>query len=185
MNKRKIFSLILVFCLSSVCTLLGNDLDIGERYALLATTRTNTMQKEMSAAAELGFRIQMAGPTRGNEIVILMEKLATPGNPYRYKLLATTRTGTMEKELNEAGEAGFRIIPQTLISKKRPFGSDEIVVVLENAPDSSAHFKYRLLATRRTSTMEEEILEAEEAGYVLVGICSRDEHVSIMEKEVP
>jgi hypothetical protein len=35
----------------------------------------------------------------------------------------------------------------------------------------------------RTSTMEKEIREAEEAGYVLVGICSRDEHVVIMEKE--
>ena len=31
--------------------------------------------------------------------------------------------------------------------------------------------------------MEKEIREAEEAGYVLVGICSRDEHVVIMEKE--
>jgi hypothetical protein len=113
-----------------------------------------------------------------------MEKLATPQNPYKYKLLATSRTGTMEKELNEAGDAGFRLIPQTMIAKKQLFGGDEVVVIVEKAPDSSAQYKYKLLATQRTSTMEKEIRETEEAGYILVGICSRGEHMVIMEKEV-
>jgi hypothetical protein len=91
---------------------------------------------------------------------------------------------TMEKELNEAGSDGFKIIPQTMIAKKQVFGGVEIVVVMEKAPASSTQFRYRLLATRRTSTMEKEIGDVEEAGYVPVGICSRDEHVVILEKEI-
>ena len=183
MSKRSILGIGLGCFLVSACVLWGDDSDIGKRYALLATTRTQTMQKEMTAAAEQGFQVRMGSQTSGNEMVILMEKLATPENPYKYNLLATSRTSTMEKELNEAGDLGFRIIPQTMIAKKRAIGGDEIVVVLEKAPGSSSQYKYRLLATQRTSTMEKEILEAEEAGYVLIGICSRGEHVVILEKE--
>ena len=86
--------------------------------------------------------------------------------------------------MNEAGSEGFKMIPQTMMAKKRVFGGDEIVVVMEKAPASSTQFQYRLLATRRTSTMEKEIGDIEGAGYALVGICSRDEHVVIMEKEI-
>jgi len=186
MRKIYIFSLSLVFILSSVCLLRSGDSDseMGKRYLLLATSRTKTMQKEITAASEQGFKILMSSPTSGDEMVLLMEKLATPEEPFQYQILATTRTSTMEKELNEAGEEGFKMIPQTMIAKKQVFGGDEIVVVLEKAPKSSSRYTYRFLATQRTSTMEKEILEAEEAGYVLVGICSRSEHMAIMEKEI-
>ncbi len=137
----------------------------------------------MSDAAAQGFRVRMGAPTSGDEMVILMEKLAAPTDPFQYKLLATSRTGTMDKELNEAGDAGFRILPQTMISKKGGTWGNEIVVVLEKAPKSSARYQYKLLATSRTSTMDKEIREAEDAGFVLVGICSRGEHMAIMEKE--
>jgi len=70
-----------------------------------------------------------------------------------------------------------------MIAKKGMMGT-EVVVVLEKAPESSSRYQYKLLATSRTSTMEKEIREAEEAGFVLVGICSRDEHTVIMEKEI-
>jgi hypothetical protein len=184
---RKIMTIIgLVFIFISVGWLWSFDSEdeLGERYVLLATTRTNTMEKEISAAAEQGFRVILGSPTSGSEMVILMEKLATPEDPFQYQLLATSRTSTMEKELNQAGDEGFRIIPQTMIAKKQIFGGDEIVVVLERSPKSTLQYQYKFLATQRTSTMEKEILDAEEAGFVLVGICSRGEHMVIMEREV-
>ena len=57
------------------------------------------------------------------------------------------------------------------------------VVILEKDPDSTSQYEYRLLATERTSTMDKEITYAEEAGFKLVGICSRGEHMVIMERE--
>ena len=159
-----------------------ND-ELGERYILLATRQTKTMQKEMDAVAEMGFRVLMGSPTSGTEIVILMEKLASPEKPFEYQLLATYKTGTMEKELNAVGDAGFRLIPQTMMSKSGILSPDEIVVIMEKDPDSSARYEYRLLATERTSTMDKEITYAEEAGFELVAICSRGEHMVIMERE--
>ena len=155
---------------------------MGERYVLLATRQTKTMQMEMNAVAEMGFRVLMGSPTSGTEIVILMEKLASQEKPFKYQLLATTRTSTMEKELNEAGDTGFRLIPQTMMAKSGVFNPDEIVVIMEKNPDSTVRYKYRLLATERTATMDKEITYAEEAGYELVGICSRGEHMVIMER---
>jgi len=158
--------------------------ELGERYVLLATSQTETMQKEMDAVAEMGFRVLMGSRTSGTAMVILMEKLASPEKPFKYQLLATRRTSTMERELNEAGDAGFRLIPQTMMSKSGILSPDEIVVIMEKDPDSSAQYEYRLLATQRISTMEKEIIEAEEAGFELVGICSRGEHMVIVEREI-
>ncbi len=189
---NKIWTLVIfVFLLAPTNSLLLSDDKKGEegqRFILLATTRTGTMQKEMSEAAGNGYKVRMGAPTAGDEMVLLMEKLAAPPDVFQYELLATKRTGTMEKELNEAGDKGFRILPQTMIAKKGMGlglgNSVEIVVVMEKSPKSSKRYQYKLLATSRTSTMEKEIRETEAAGFVLVGIASRGEHMVILEKEL-
>jgi hypothetical protein len=185
MDKKTAVGICLVFLFSSMGMLHGDDSDIGERYAVLETRRTGTMQNEIRAAAERGFRV-LNGATIGEKMVIMMERLATPEDPYKYLLLAMTRTDTIEKELKEAGDAGYKLLPQTLVSKRIPFsfGMLETVVVLEKAPKSSRKYQYRLLENKRTSAMEKEILEAEEAGYTLVGICNRGEPAVVMEKTV-
>jgi hypothetical protein len=186
MRKFWILSIFSVLFLISAGSLWAEDeekIEKGQRFILLATTRTGTMQKEIDEAAGNGFRVRMGGPTSGNEMLILMEKLASPPDVYKYKLLATTRTGTMEKELNESGDNGFRMLSQTMIAKKGMV-SNEIVVLLEKEPKAAARYQYKLLATSRTSTMEKEIREAEASGFALVGIASRGEHMVIMEKEL-
>src|SRR5512146_2801219 len=76
-------------------------------YRLLATTRTSTMEKEMNAAADAGFAFAdvMGGESAfgGKEVLVVMSKpKADPGAAKRrYKLLATSRTSTLEKELNQ------------------------------------------------------------------------------------
>jgi hypothetical protein len=182
MCKFLTFSVGLVYVLSSFSLLWSDNFndEMSQRYVLLATLRTKTLQKEMSVTAEQGFRV-LTGVRKGNEIVIIMERLTTPENSFQYRLLSTSRTSTMERELNEVGHSGFRVIPRTVLGKRS--AGDKIFVVMEKAPTSSSKYKYRLLATHRTSTMEKELLEAEEAGYKMVGICSRNELMVIMEKE--
>ncbi|MGB7203263.1 MAG: hypothetical protein WBD16_13525, partial [Pyrinomonadaceae bacterium] len=149
-----------------------------------ATTRTSTMQKEINETAAQGYRIIVGAPTSGSEMALFLSRDGTVEDPYEYKLLATTRTGTMQKELNEAADAGFRLIPSTMIAKKQMFGGIEVVMIMERPPKVTKKYEYKLLATSRTSTMQKEVTEAKNAGYLVVGMVSRDEHMVVMEREV-
>lgn len=159
----------------------------GQRYLLLATKKTATMQKELNEASALGFRVITGSPTSGSEMAVLLEKVAEPPNLFQYMLLATTRTSTMQKELNQAAEDGYRLLPRTMIGKVdiTPFkGGIEIVVLLEKDPTPTHRYDYKLLATTLTSTLQKEITQSLEAGYVIAGMVSRGEHMVIMEREV-
>lgn len=155
------------------------------QYKLLATTRTSTMQKEINETAAQGYRIVVGAPTSGSEMALFLSRDGTVAQPYQYKLLATTRTSTMEKELNETADGGFRLLPSTMIAKKGAFtDSVEIVLIMERAPRPTSSYHYKLLATDRTSTLQKEVTQAKDAGYKVVGMVSRDEHIVIMEREV-
>ncbi len=160
----------------------GANLDLTQRYLLLATTKTSTMQKELNEASAAGYRIMAGSPTSGEEMVFILEKVATLPNNYEYILLATTRTSTMQKELAEAASQGFRLVPSTMISKSGVFGDNEIVMALEKVPGASQKFDYLLLATSRTSTLQKEMSQAIEEGYEVVGMVSRCEHIAVLER---
>ena len=160
-------------------------IDPEQRYLLLATTKTSTMQKELNEAAARGFVIRMGSPTSGDEMALFLERAAEPPDTYTYQLLATRRTGMMQKELSQAAQEGFRLLPKTMIAKKQMFGGVEVVVVLERPPNGEKRYQYKLLATTRTSTLQKEVTQAQAEGFVLVGMVSRGEHMVIMEKESP
>jgi hypothetical protein len=142
-------------------------------YKVLSTTKTSTMQKEMQEAAAAGFRFSdvMGGSTAigGAEVVVIMTKAAAPGE-FEYRLLATNKTSTMQKELQEAGDAGFEYKGQTAF--KSGFGGKEVVTILERAKDGKAlqRYEYRLLATSKTSTMQKELSESGDQGFEFVGM---------------
>jgi hypothetical protein len=183
---KAIYTLVLpLILLTAVSTVAQSKLKIDpeNRYLLLSTVKTSTMQKELDEASALGFRIISAASSCGqSEMVLFLERVAQPPDTYKYRLLATTRTSTMEKELNQAAQEGFRLLPRT-ITAKQGFLSNEIVSVLEQTPKSSKRYQYRLLATSRTSTLQKEVAQAEADGFVLVGLVGRGENMVIMEKE--
>ncbi len=163
----------------------AGEIDTGKQFLLLATKKTSTMQKELNQAAAAGYRIIAGSRTSGTEMALLLESVAEPPNIYEYQLLATSRTGTMNKELNQAAAEGFRLLPSTLMQKKRSFGAMEIVMVLEKAPNSKEKVEYKLLATSRTGTLQTEIMEATEEGFRVVAMVSRGEHIAILERPAP
>jgi hypothetical protein len=140
------------------------------------------MQKEIDEVAAQGYRILVGSPTSSTEMAVFLSREGTVEQPYKYKLLATTRTGTMNKELNEMADAGFRLIPSTMIAKAGLI-SVEIVMILERPPVVTKQYEYKLLATTLTSTLQKEVTEAQEAGYRIVGMVSRGEHMVVMERE--
>jgi hypothetical protein len=103
------------------------------KYKLLATSKTSTMQQEMQSLAAEGYEYvdQTVFQTAfgGREVVIIMEAESSVKEPRsNYRLLATTKTVTMQKELQEAGAQGFVLLGLTV--GKTEIGGDEIVAVL-------------------------------------------------------
>lgn len=144
-------------------------------YRVLATTRTGTMDKEMNEAADAGFVFGgvMGGQTAfgGKEVLVIMKKNASDTNitKRKYKLLATSRTGTMQKELQQAGDEGFAYCGLTVFEST--FGGQEVSVILERDPAvPPSRIEYRLLATSRTGTMQKELQQAGGEGFVFRGV---------------
>jgi hypothetical protein len=144
-------------------------------YRVLATNKTSTMEKEMNEAADAGYFFMgvMGGETGfgGNEVVVIMGKgLSGNGSARRkYKLLATSKTGTTQKEIQQAGEEGFGYLGQTVFASA--FGGREVAVILERASDEQPkRYQYKLLATSKTSSMQKELRQAGEEGFVFLGV---------------
>jgi hypothetical protein len=143
-------------------------------YRVLATSKTSTMQKEMNEGADAGFRFGgvMGGETSfgGSEVLVIMTRSAGAKPRFEYRLLATNKTSTMQKEMQEAGDAGYEYRGQTVF--KSAFGGKEVVTILERDREAAnpVRFEYRLLATKKTSTLQKELAEAGEQGFEFVGV---------------
>lgn len=142
-------------------------------FRVLATSKTSTMEKEMNQAAAEGyvFSATMGGETAaaGSEVVVVMTKNASVEGKRSYKLLATSKTSTMQKEMDQLGAEGYEYKGQTIFAST--FGGREVVVIMEkDASKPGVSIQYRLLATSKTSTMQKELKESGEAGFSLVGM---------------
>jgi hypothetical protein len=84
---------------------------------------------------------------------------------FEYKLLATNRTSTMQKEMNEAAAAGYKFVE--VVSGQTAFGGSEALVIMARKRDDDhrARYEYKLLATTKTGTMQKELQEAGDAGF--------------------
>ena len=151
--------------------------DADVQYLLLATKKTGTMQKEIREAAEAGYRFQyaMGGGTSfgGSEVVVVKTRPSDAPEgmaQYEYVLLATSKTSTMQKEMREAAESGYEYRDQTVFPTA--FGGSEVLVIMERELDNFVpdQHDYLLLATKKTKTMQKELREAADQGYVLLGM---------------
>ena len=91
------------------------------------------MQREVQQCADAGYEYmdQTVSETAfgGKEVVLIMQQDAAPPTPKAvYRLVATSRTSTMEKELNEAGKDGFLLVGFTV--GKTEIGGEELVSIL-------------------------------------------------------
>ncbi|MGH9387501.1 MAG: hypothetical protein ACRD2N_24840 [Vicinamibacterales bacterium] len=115
----------------------------------------------------------MGGETAsaGNQVVVLMGSDGSGSTTkFDYRLLATSKTSTMQKELQQAADAGFEYKGQTVFESL--FGGQEVVVILQKDPTESnrTRWEYRLLATSKTSTLEKELRDASELGFEVLAM---------------
>ena len=101
-------------------------------YRLLATLKTSTMQEEIQTAATTGFqyRAQTVFETAfgGEEVVVILErdKDATL-QLTEYLLLATSRTSTLESELQAAARMGYELVGMAV--GETALGGEELVAI--------------------------------------------------------
>ena len=104
-----------------------------DKYLLMATNRTGTMEDELNEAGARGYRFAgtQGGQTvfGGDEAVVIMT-LDPEGRRFRYILLATNRTGTMQREMNQAPPE-YAFVGMTVFSST--FGGRQTAVILESA----------------------------------------------------
>ena len=97
----------------------------------------------------------------------------------------------MQKEMQEAGDAGFTYVGQTVFESL--LGGKEVASIFERDANSSKSekYEYRLLATNKTSTLQKELQEAGQAGFQMIGmtvgktLVGGNEVVSILRRPVP
>ena len=142
-------------------------------YKLLATNRTTTMEKEMNDASAEGYRFLevISGDTffGGSEALVVMIRPAEDfaRGRYAYRLLATTKTSTMQRELQSAGDEGYEHRGQSVF--KKTFGTEVMVILERDNKVRPKLWEYKLLATKKTSTMQKEVMEAAAEGFQFVG----------------
>lgn len=152
------------------------------------------MEKELNGAAAAGYRFSKAmggkSANGGQEVIVAMVKdpAASGQGARKYRLLATTKTSTMQKEMQQAADDGYAYLEQTVF--ETAFGGKEVVVIMELDPSrKEMHTSYLLLATTKTSTMQKELQEAGARGYILMGLTvgktemGGDEVVTILRRD--
>ena len=96
--------------------------------------------------------------------VLFASTVALGAQSFEHRVLATSRTSTMEKELNENAKAGFRL--QSAMGGHRLLAGNEVAVIMSRpAGERTGHYSYRVLAANKTSTMQHELQAAADDGY--------------------
>ncbi len=159
------------------------QIDPHQNFLVLSTKRIQTMEKELDEVAAKGFRVLYGGPTESFDMAFFLQRVQEPGQgTYAYKLLATSRVKTMEKELNEAARGGFRMLPRTAIFKHGLL-TVELVMLMERAPRADKNYEYKLVAAGKEKKLHRKIEEAMAEGFVPLTIVTAGEHIVVMEKE--
>lgn len=146
-------------------------------FRFLSTTKVSTMEKELNDLAVQGFRVERVSKSAlGNELaaIVARDSQAPHARRYEYKMIATRRAETMEKEITEAAREGFEL--RGLVSLLRIgmavlVQGDETAVLMERPLGETARrYEYKLLSTRLAKTMQKELNEAMTAGFTPVEI---------------
>ena len=184
--KNYIFAVItLIFATMFVSAQDRVKIEADQTYLVLSTKKLQTMELELNEVSTKGFRVLYGAPTNAYDIAVLLKRLDdTKSAPYTYKVLATSLVKTMEKELNENGANGYRLLPRT-IAFKPGLLSAELVTLMERAPNSDVKYQYKLVGASREIKLHKLIDAAVTEGYTPSTMIRLGETVVVMEKEIP
>ncbi len=135
------------------------------------------------------FAVRLTIPAMLASVVWASPPAPVADSAVSYKLLATNKTKTIRKEMNEAAAHGYKF---SATMAGETLGGSEVVVVMSkpaNAPPAQ-RYEYELLATNKTSTMQKEMRQAGAEGFRYCGQSVAEttfggrEVVVILEREI-
>ena len=149
-------------------------------YRVLAGKNLPALQMQMARARLEGDRL--VGVVKPSEYVVIFEKADSPAKASEvmlgedvplerkpaptvapgYVLLETRRTSTLQKEINQATAAGYRLVS---FVASADFHGRTTGALLEKADVSEPSIEHRLLATKRASTLEKEMNQMAGEGF--------------------
>lgn len=181
--KKHFFAFLLI---AALCSLISAQdkvpVDGDQNFLVLSTKKISTMEKELDEVAAKGFRVLYGAPTQQYDMALFLERLDKDEEPFTYKVLATTRIKTMEKELNELAAQGYRLLPRTIIFKQGLLTA-ELVMTMERAPKSNKAYEYKLIVAEKETKLHKKIDTAISDGFTPVTMIIIGNHVIVTEKE--
>lgn len=181
--KKYIFAFLLLTFLSSFVSAQNKvPIDDDQTYLVLSTKKISTMEKELDEVAAKGFRVLYGAPTQQFDMALFLDRIGKDEEPFTYKILATMRNKTMEKELNELAAQGYRLLPRTIVFKQGLLTA-ELVMVMERAPKSNKAYEYKLVAAAKEIKLHKKIEEAITEGFMPVTMITIGNHIIVTEKQ--
>ena len=133
--------------------------------------KPSDFEKELNRAARDGFRLlSLATAPDGETVEMTLVQDSSDEMSAEYRVLTTTREGTMRDELNDLSHEGFRLTSGAVFAKPTKMGPIELAAVMERRPARETRYDYLLRTTVLESTLHDEISDAEAEGYRVVGL---------------
>jgi len=166
--------------------------------------KISTVQKKLDDAAAAGYRATMAWAKqqtwkqelppklyRGG-LRMHLEKVATPPETYAYRLITggPANVPKMQKQMNEAGAAGYHLIPAGWFPLERDvmeMGAGlTYVAVLEKAPGQPKPCQFLILGAGKSAALEKQITQASAEGFQTeeTTVTVQGDHIAVMSKEL-
>lgn len=185
--KKYVFALTLMSALTIFVSAQTKTADLvkiedDQSYLVLSTKKISTMEKELDEAAAKGFRVLYGAPTQQYDMALFLKRLDAGEAPYSYKMMATLRLKTMEKELNEFAAQGYRLLPRTFVFKQGLLTA-EMVMLMERAPNAGKAYEYKLINAGKETKLHTKIDASVADGFAPVTMITIGEHIVVMEKE--
>src|SRR5262245_53704163 len=145
-----------------------------QEFLFIDTRNASTLEMELNSHAQLVWRLdRLPKPSLANSICALLTR-AEAGKRYQYKVLATRRVSTIEKEFTQAAAEGWELrglmsqfnFEDMMMMALTHVGSETFMVLERESGEVKRRFEYRLLSAQRKKTIQQELDQAVAEGYI-------------------
>ena len=120
------------------------------------------VESRLNELAGQGFRVVDFRVTGNKSADVTMQKTASPPQTHRYLVVHALLTGNVQKNMNQAGAEGYRLVRHTVAM----LGG--LTLIMEKSPGDAAKYEYHVNSSMRGSSAEKHLIEDQQSGFVMV-----------------
>lgn len=137
-------------------------------------------QVDLNREAAGGYRLAGFAQKGSKTVDVTMEPSAMPFQVYQYRLLYVHMLPSFQKDLNKAGETGYRFCPHTLAQLR---GVVAFAIIEKPPLASKTRYQYRVHSTVLLTSAQKDIQKDQGEGFSLAGTLEVGGiHLVVMEK---